>query len=174
MFGDAQNEGKEAMAMTAPVSMERKGTPTAMAMTAPVVTENQLSGGDDSSSSGKRMKFFLPQEYDELDKIPKPKNPNVRIVEIPPVAGAAHRYSGSLSDTLKDQKALEFSTQLRDDGLDRMTPEHVLQNYQFWGFNPPFTIPMYRRNEIWLDLTQEEAKMLQEKFQKDEAEQISN
>mmetsp|Transcript_67873 Transcript_67873/g.75991 ORF Transcript_67873/g.75991 Transcript_67873/m.75991 type:complete len:226 (-) Transcript_67873:128-805(-) len=164
VFGDAQNEGTEAMEMTAPVSMERKGT--------------QLSGEDDSSGSGsgngKKMKFFLPQEYDELEKIPKPKNPNVKIVEIPPVAGAAYRYSGSLSDTLKDQKALEFSAQLRNDGLDRMTPEHVLQNYQFWGFNPPFTIPMYRRNEIWLDLTQEEANMLQEKFQKDEIEQISN
>jgi len=179
VFGDAQNEGTEAMEMTAPVSMERKGTP--MAMTAPVSMERkgtQLSGEDDSSGSGsgngKKMKFFLPQEYDELEKIPKPKNPNVKIVEIPPVAGAAYRYSGSLSDTLKDQKALEFSAQLRNDGLDRMTPEHVLQNYQFWGFNPPFTIPMYRRNEIWLDLTQEEANMLQEKFQKDEIEQISN
>lgn len=162
VFGSPQNEGKEVMAMTAPVSMERKGTP--MAMTAPVATEknNQSEGG------GKKMKFFLPSEYDELEKIPKPTNPNITIVEIPPSIGAVHRYSGSLDDQLKDQKALELSLQLRDDGIDRMTKEHVLQNYQFWGFNAPFTIPMYRRNEIWLDLTKEEVDILQKKSHKEE------
>merc|ERR1712157_583634 len=50
VFGEAENEGSEAMAMTAPVAMERKGT--SMAMTAPVAMEN--------SDGGKRMKFFLP------------------------------------------------------------------------------------------------------------------
>jgi hypothetical protein len=161
VFGSPQNEGKEAMAMTAPVSMERKGTP--MAMTAPVATEKKNQKG-----GGKKMKFFLPSEYDEFEKIPKPTNPDITVVEIPPSIGAVHRYSGSLDDQLKDQKALEFSLQLRDDGIDRMTEEHVLQNYQFWGFNAPFTIPMYRRNEIWLDLTQEEVDILLKKFPKEE------
>merc|ERR1712238_335351 len=92
VFGDAQNEGTEAMAMTAPVSMERKGTQLS--------EEDDSSGSGSGNGNGKKMKFFLPQEYDELEKIPKPKNSNVKIVEIPPVAGAAHRYSGSLSDTL--------------------------------------------------------------------------
>lgn len=157
VFGEPQNEGKESLAMTAPVAMERKGT--TIAMTAPVAMEKEVSGG-----KGKTMKFFLPKEYDELKKIPKPTNSNVRIIEVPPSVGVAHRYSGSLSDQLRDQKASQLSAQLRSDGIERMTEEHVLQNYQFWGYNPPFTLPIFRRNEIWLDLTEDEVSILEEKF----------
>eukprot|EP00536_Pseudo-nitzschia_multiseries_P005292 jgi/Psemu1/318615/estExt_fgenesh1_pm.C_970006 len=131
VFGDAENEGSESMAMTAPVAKERKGTP--MAMTAP--------------------------------KIPKPTNPNVKITEIPPQLGVVHRYSGSLSDQLHDEKAKALSAQLREDGIDRMTEEYVLQHYQFWGYNPPFTLPMFRRNEVWLELSKEEVEILRGKFE---------
>merc|ERR1712124_185201 len=127
------------------------------AMTAPVAMEKV--------SDKKRMKFFLPAEYDDLEKIPTPTDPSVKIKEVPPAVGAVHRFSGSLSDALNDKKAKGLSAQLRQDGIDRMTEEHVIQNYQYWGFNPPFTIPMFRRNEVWIDLTNEEATMLQEKFQ---------
>lgn len=173
VFGEAENEGSEAMAMTAPVAMERKGTPmamtapvvmerkgTPMAMTAPVAMENNAS-----TNGGKRMKFFLPAEYDSLDKIPKPTNPDVKISEIPPQVGVVHRYPGSLTEKLNDEKAKALSAQLREDGIDRMTEEYVMQHYQFWGFNPPFTLPMFRRNEVWLELTPEEVEILQKKFQ---------
>jgi len=172
VFGEAENEGTESMAMTAPVAMERKGTKmamtapvamerkgTPMAMTAPVAMENTAKSG------GKTMKFFLPAEYDSLEKIPKPTNPDVKISEVPPQFGAVHRYSGSLSEELHDEKAKALSAQLREDGIDRMTEEHVMQNYQFWGFNAPFTIPMFRRNEVWLELTPEEVEILRKKFE---------
>jgi len=161
VFGDAQNEGAKSMAMTAPVAMERKGTP--MAMTAPVAMENTAT-----SDGGKRMKFFLPAEYDALEKIPKPTNPDVKVSEIPPQIGVVHRYSGSLTEKLHDEKAKALSAQLREDGIDRMTEEHVMQHYQFWGFNPPFTLPMFRRNEVWLELTPEEVEILQKKFESEE------
>lgn len=177
VFGEAENEGVESMAMTAPVAMERKGTPmamtapvamgrkgTPMAMTAPVAMEKNAS----TDGGGKTMKFFLPAEYDAMEKIPKPTNPNVKISEIPPQVGVVHRYSGSLSEQLHDEKAKALSAQLREDGIDRMTEEHVMENYQFWGFNPPFTIPMFRRNEVWLELTQEEVEILQRKFKTEE------
>lgn len=165
VFGDPKNEGKTSMAMTAPVAMERSGGGggVPMAMTAPVAMEKV--------SDKKRMKFFLPAEYDDLEKIPTPTDPSVKIKEVPPAVGAVHRFSGSLSDALNDKKAKELSAQLRQDGIDRMTEEHVVQNYQYWGFNPPFTIPMFRRNEVWIDLTNEEATMLQEKFQTIEEEE---
>jgi len=158
VFGEAENEGSESMAMTAPVAMERKGTP--MAMTAPVAMEKTTA-----EQGGKRMKFFLPAEYDALEKIPKPTNSNVKITEIPPQVGVVHRYSGSLTDELHDEKAKALSEQLREDGIDRMTEEHVLQHYQFWGYNPPFTLPMFRRNEVWLELTKEEVEILRGKFE---------
>ena len=158
VFGTAENEGGEAMAMTAPVAMEqRKGTP--MAMTAPVAMEGTTEG-----AGRKRMKFFLPEEYDALEKIPKPTNPDVKITELPPQVGVVHRYSGSLTEKLHDDKARALSAQLREDGIDRMTEDYVLQHYQFWGYNPPFTLPMFRRNEVWLELTREEVEVLREKF----------
>lgn len=154
VFGKPENEGTEAMAMTAPVAMERTGTP--MAMTAPVAMEKK--------KGSKTMKFFLPAEYDAIEKIPKPTNPDVKIAEVPPQVGAIHRYSGSFTEKLHDEKAKALSAQLREDGIDRMTEEYVMQHYQFWGFNPPFTIPMFRRNEVWLELTPEEVEILRKKF----------
>jgi hypothetical protein len=188
VFGEAENDGVEGMAMTAPVAMEKKGTPmamtapvamgkkgTPMAMTAPVAMERKgtpmamtapvAMGNDASSDQGsKTMKFFLPAEYDAMEKIPKPTNPDVKIVEIPPQVGVVHRYSGSFSQKLHDEKAKALSAQLQEDGIDRMTEDYVMQNYQFWGFNAPFTIPMFRRNEVWLELTLEEVEILQKKF----------
>lgn len=175
VFGEAENEGAQGMAMTAPVAMENKGT--SMAMTAPVAVERKgtpmamtapVSMEKSSSEGGKVMKFFLPAEYDSLDKIPKPTNPDVKIAEVPPQVGVVHRYSGSFDEKLHDSKAKALSAQLREDGIDRMTEDFVMQNYQTWGFNPPFTIPMFRRNEVWLELTPEEVEILQNKFKTDE------
>jgi len=169
VFGEAENEGSKAMAMTAPVAMGRNGgkdtaAGTPMAMTAPVAMEKS------SSSNNKKMKFFLPAEYDALEKIPKPTNDSVNIKEIPPQVGVVHRYSGSLTEDLHDEKARALSAQLREDGIDRMTEEYVLQHYQFWGYNPPFTLPMFRRNEVWLELTKDEVELLREKFGTTKAE----
>merc|ERR1711937_134749 len=129
-------------------------------MTAPVAMGNDAS----SDQASKTMKFFLPAEYDSMEKIPKPTNPDVEIAEIPPQVGVVHRYSGSFSQKLHDEKAKALSAQLREDGLDRMTEDYVMQNYQFWGFNAPFTIPMFRRNEVWLELTLEEVEILRKKY----------
>jgi len=57
------------------------------------------------------------------------------------------------------KKQTSISEQLREDGIDRMTEAHVMQNYQLWGFNAPFTLPKFRRNEVWLDLTFEEVEV---------------
>lgn len=125
VFGNPQNKAKQSMAMTAPVALE-SGIP--IAMTAPVVMEN-----DPKSGASKKMMFFLPEQYDEISKIPVPLNPAVKIAEVPPAVGAVHRFSGTYDDKTNKAKALELSSQLRDDGLDRMTDEYVAAHYQFWG-----------------------------------------
>ena len=158
VFGDPKNEGKEALAMTAPVAMDKKQG-TAIAMTAPVAMEK------DADTATKRMKFFLPAEYDDMSKIPKPTDPAVKIEEVPPAVGAVHRYNGSFSDSINEQMALALAAQLREDGIDRMSDDYVKDHFQFWGFNPPFTIPYFRRNEVWIELTPEEAQKLQGKFE---------
>mmetsp|Transcript_29463 Transcript_29463/g.80963 ORF Transcript_29463/g.80963 Transcript_29463/m.80963 type:complete len:238 (+) Transcript_29463:98-811(+) len=157
VFGTPANEGQHAISMTAPVMKKEAATgePVKIAMTAPVIKE-QPQDADEK----KTMAFVLPAEYDSLAKIPKPTDGRVHIKEIPPQTGVVHRYSGSYSDDISREKALALAQQLREDGLVEMSDELVLQQYQFWGYNPPFTIPYFRRNEIWVELSQEQVNLL--------------
>jgi hypothetical protein len=157
VFGKPQNESAKSISMTAPVAME--GTP--IAMTAPVAMES------DDKGENCTMKFFLPAEYDDLSKIPKPVNPAVKIQEIPPQTGAVHRFSGYRSQEKNQKIAKEIAQQLMADGVDGMSEDHVLQNYEYWGYNPPFTLPMFRRNEVWISLTQSQVDHLINKFEAD-------
>jgi hypothetical protein len=156
VFGTPQNEGSTSIAMTAPVVMEQE--PKAIAMTAPVVMENSDDG------KMKKMMFMLPAEYDDMSKIPKPTNPSVQIEEIPSETGVVHRYSGKYDTKINRGVAKELAAQLMEDGIPGMTEEFVLENFQFWGYNPPFTIPAFRRNEVWLKLNADQVTYLKEKF----------
>mmetsp|Transcript_9491 Transcript_9491/g.15769 ORF Transcript_9491/g.15769 Transcript_9491/m.15769 type:complete len:226 (+) Transcript_9491:221-898(+) len=151
VIGKPMNEGAESISMTAPVVMENRGTE--IAMTAPVVR-----------SGGETMQFMLPAKYDSIDKVPKPTNPNVHVKELPATVGVAHRYNGSFAPDRSTKMALGLAKQLKEDGLDDLTEDDVLANYQFWGFNPPFTLPMFRRNEVWIPLTQAQADKLVNSF----------
>ncbi|KAL7520608.1 hypothetical protein ACHAWX_005327 [Stephanocyclus meneghinianus] len=164
VFGKAQNEGDEKISMTAPVvldggSSSLDGGGTTIDMTAPVVTEN-------ASNGQKVMKFMLPAKYDELSKIPKPLDPSIRIEEIPPQTGAVHRYNGSWDEDRNRGIALDLGRQMMRDGVS-ITEDFVRDNWQFWGYNPPFTIPYFRRNEIWIPLNEEQVDYLMKHYSKD-------
>ena len=177
--GAPQNEGENKIAMTAPVAMkqseevrdtaisvilfcfkchmyiltlQKKGQ--AIAMTAPVTM------GNDVASGKKVMQFILPSAMDDMSKIPKPTNSEVTVKEIPPEVGAVVRYSGSFNDETHKAKAKEFVKQLKDDGLD-IDEEAFMEKHQVWGYNPPWTIPSMRRNEIWIELTDEQVEKLE-------------
>ena len=151
VFGNPQNEAAQSIDMTAPVMMH-KGGGTSIAMTAPVMKSANEKGE-------KTMEFVLPAEYDSMSKIPKPTNPNVHIKEIPPQVGAVHRYSGTYDDERNEKMALQLAAQLRKDGVE-ITDEEAASKYQFWGYNPPFCLPPFRRNEVWIELTSEQADRL--------------
>lgn len=163
VFGTPQNEGAESISMTAPVVMENEKAKggTAIAMTAPVVMEN--SGNSDGQ---KVMKFMLPVEYDSMSKIPKPNDPKIHIEEIPSQTGAVHRYHGPYDDKHNRESAMELGRQLMTDGVQNMTEEYMMDNFQFWGYNPPFTMPYFRRNEVWVKLTEEQVDFLSSKYVK--------
>ena len=122
-------------------------------MTAPVTT------GTDSSSGKKVMQFMLPAEMDDMSKIPKPTNSDVTVKELPAAVGAVMRYSGTFNEENNKAKAKEFAKQLKDDGLD-IEEEDFMDKHQVWGFNPPWTIPSMRRNEIWIELTEDQVQKL--------------
>lgn len=161
VFGTPANEGQKAISMTTPVIIDEasgKGKPIAIAMTAPVVVQPQESNKDGNTAE-KSMEFLLPAEYDSMDKIPRPTNPAVTIRELPPTIGAVHRYSGSMERDVAATMAQSLAQQLQHDGLDVST-EYVMQQYQYWGYNPPFTLPMFRRNEVWIALDENQVERL--------------
>lgn len=162
VVGEPQNEGGESIAMTAPVVMQKANdasnpSGTSIDMTAPVIRK----GGDDSTKM--KMQFILPAQYDDWSKIPKPTNEKVMIKEVPPAVGAVHVYSGSSSEDKSKKMAVALAKQLQTDGVD-MTESDAIENYQFWGYNPPFTIPILRRNEVWIELTSKQVDELVHTF----------
>jgi hypothetical protein len=152
---EPQNDGGEGIAMTAPVvTEESKGEK--ISMTAPVVT-------DSVGADKKKMAFILPAQYDAIEKIPKPTNPNVRITEIPASSGAVHTFSGSCDDAKAKAKIKLLIDQLKKDGLE-INEEAAIDNFELWQFHPPFTIPLMRKNEVWIDLTEQQVDDLLKKY----------
>lgn len=150
-----QNDGETSISMTAPVvTAEKKGE--SIAMTAPVVTEG-IGGGM------KKMQFVLPAKYDSMDKIPKPTNPNVKITKVPAASGAVHTFSGSCNDEKGRVQVQKLIEQLKEDGME-IDEGKALENSLLWQYNPPFTIPTLRRNEVWVDLSESQVDFLVNKF----------
>mmetsp|Transcript_15378 Transcript_15378/g.23389 ORF Transcript_15378/g.23389 Transcript_15378/m.23389 type:complete len:242 (-) Transcript_15378:223-948(-) len=175
VFGTPENQGTTSIAMTAPVVMEQSNNnsdtttttkPESIAMTAPVVMEEHSHNNNNNNSGEKKnkMMFMLPEEYNDRSKIPKPTNPAVTIDEIPSEWGVVHRYNGNFNTKINRGVATRFGEQLMADEIPGMTQEHVLDHFQFWGYNPPFTIPYFKRNEIWVKLNEEQVSYLKEKF----------
>lgn len=158
VIGPPQNEGQQAIAMTAPVVMS-SGTPGGekIAMTAPVVRTDRT------------MQFILPKEYDSLSKAPKPTNSDVVVKELPAEVGVVKRYSGSLNAKNCAEKAQMLGLQLREDGLEEMTEDFVSNSHRFFGYNPPFCLPMFRRNEVWIPLTNKQVEYLRSQFPMEES-----
>ena len=135
--------------MGVPQNEEAKKIP----MTAPV------TNGLDATSGEEVMQFFLPSEMDDMSKIPKPTHSDVTVVEIPTAVGAVLRYNGHFNDENNKNHAREFAKQLRDDLLD-IDESVFMKRHQIWGYDPPRTSPSLRRNEIWIELSDDQVEKL--------------
>lgn len=130
IFGD--NAGKADIEMTAPVTQQRRGTE--IAMTAPVT--QQAAGAETWN-----VRFVMPKEW-TMATLPKPVNPEVRLIEVPAERMAVVRFSGWVGDS----DIADFTARLKDFMARKgLTPvgEPV---YAF--YDPPWTLPFFRRNEI--------------------------
>lgn len=140
----------EKIAMTAPVTVEPQSSK--IAMTAPVTVSPSASdttGGNYAISYDQtgswRVNFVMPSQY-TLANIPKPKNDAVTLRETPEKYVVALTYSG-LNGTEKIQtKIEEVLNWANNQGLKPIgTP-------QLARYNPPWTLPMFRRNEIMVEV----------------------
>lgn len=125
------NDGGTDIAMTAPVTQDKQGAK--IAMTAPVV--------QDASASGWRVAFMLPSLY-TLDTAPRPTDTRVYIRQVPGKLVATLRYSGRWTNQNVERYTADLRTALESAGVTA-TAEPVVARY-----DPPFTPPFLRRNEI--------------------------
>lgn len=129
IFG--KNRAKSKIAMTAPV--ETQGPGEKIAMTAPVQT--QAAGGMF------RMAFFLPARY-SAKTAPAPLDSRIRIRTVPAVVIAAFRFSGAPDEA--DMKRRWAVLQSKLSG----TKWQVVGKPVSYFYNPPWTLPFLRRNEV--------------------------
>ena len=131
IFGD--NRAKATIAMTAPVAQSGAG-PAKIAMSAPV---SARSAGDGQFA----IRFFMPSEY-TLQTLPEPVDDAVKIVTVPEETMAVYRVSGSRSAAAMAQARALLLRQLQGSAW-RVAGDPV-----DWFYDPPWTLPPLRRNEV--------------------------
>jgi hypothetical protein len=129
------NAGGREIAMTAPV--EQAGTE--IAMTAPV----EMSEGDDVFV----MRFFLPEGL-TVESAPVPLRPEVAIVGVPEEHVAVAGFTGWWTERGIARRQAALIDQLAESVWQPAgTPTA-------WFYDPPWTLPFLRRNEIAVPVQQ--------------------
>ena len=134
IFGN--NIANTKVAMTAPVVQQPSEN---IAMTAPVM---QQATGDRW-----RVRFVMPSSY-SLQTLPKPINDAVKLSEIPGKRFAVIRFSGVANDARLIDRTEALNAFLKERNLTPLSPP----SYAF--FNPPWTLPFLRRNEVMVEISQ--------------------
>jgi hypothetical protein len=136
IFG--QNQPNEKISMTTPVVVEEQPAKGAkIAMTTPVNIE---------SNAGKwTVSFVMPAEY-SMESLPKPLNSKVQLRQIPAVKRAVIGFSGFYNENKVAERTLELEEWMKTKNLQATSVP------KFARYNPPWTLPFMRRNEIMIDV----------------------
>ena len=127
------------ISMTAPVTMQSDNlngqASQKIAMTAPVSMQQ---------NNGKwRVQFTMPSQY-TMQTLPKPNNPDVKIVQVPAQTYGVIKFSG-LAGSKKVAKKTEILKSWMQTQKLVITGTPELARY-----NPPWTLPFMRRNEVMM------------------------
>jgi len=133
IFGN--NQAAQHVPMTAPVTQRASEK---MPMTAPVMQQAEQGAW--------RGRFVMPSRF-TLETLPKPNNPAVTLRAEPACLRAVIRFSGRpVADRLKEQTGdpMAFIEV-------RVLPVAGEPVYAF--YDPPWTLPFLRRNEVMVEIT---------------------
>lgn len=125
------------ISMTAPVTMQSDNlngqASQKIAMTAPVSMQQ---------NNGKwRVQFTMPSQY-TMQTLPKPNNPDVKIVQLPAQTYGVIKFSGLAGSKKVAKKTETLKSWMQTQKLVITgTPELA-------RYNPPWTLPFMRRNEV--------------------------
>ncbi len=134
------NHGRAKIAMTAPVAQQQASAGgTKIAMTAPVSQEQ-------SSEGAWVIRFFMPAEW-TLDSLPTPDDGSVKLAAVPEQRFAVLRFTGARDPGAVATKTTELLETLKD------TEYQVAGDPAAWFYDPPWTLPFLRRNEVVVPVT---------------------
>lgn len=133
IFGN--NTTKDSIAMTAPVTQQPGQK---IAMTAPVT---QQPAGEIW-----HVRFMMPAKY-TLATLPKPNKKAVQIKSIPARKLAVIRFSGFPTSNRLKQKLGTLTRYLNKHNITAVAEP------QYAFYNPPWTLPFMRRNEVMLEIS---------------------
>lgn len=134
------------IAMTAPVVIE--DVSSKIAMTAPVIVQTESGPGQSSKEALWKLAFVMPRQF-MLENLPRPKNPNIEIQKLAEREVAVVTFSGWVSEADYQKQTERLRTWIQQQGW-RTAGEPQLSRY-----NPPWTLPFWRRNEVWLPITRQ-------------------
>lgn len=130
------NHRKTKIAMTAPVSQHPGER---ISMTAPVSQEAGSEGGS-------VIRFFMPTGL-TMETLPTPNDDSVELVTVPAETVAVLRFSGDRSPEAVEKQTARLSNTLRHNGYTADGQPTA------WFYDPPWTLPFRRRNEVAVTIT---------------------
>ena len=156
------NRGREKIVMTTPVLVEPGGQADVksaeaaesvkLAMTVPVIVEPQASAANESGPrlagseiAAWTMAFVLPAGY-TAETAPLPDNSNVVVRQVAQHEVASIRFSGRFSNERAELQRARLEAWLQARGLAHEG------DWRIATYDPPFTIPWIRRNEVLVTL----------------------
>lgn len=127
------------LSMASSTAGERKAVSEKMAMTAPVMENKVLN------NNTRTISFIMPSKYTK-ETLPKPNNPQVKIVLVPAQKMAVLKYSWYATERRAETKKQELLAYLKRD--DIMSSSEV----QTARYNAPFNAPWMNRNEVLTEI----------------------
>lgn len=133
IFGN--NTSSQKVSMTAPVMQQKNEK---IAMTAPV-----MQAGSDTQW---QVAFVMPHQY-TMETLPKPNNDLVNLIAVPGKRLAVIRFTGLADEDSLQAHARELEHDIKFQNLNALSAPI----YAF--YNPPWTLPFMRRNEIMIEVS---------------------
>ena len=106
-------------------------------MTAPVQQQEE--------NGAWKVNFVMPAEY-RIDDLPKPNNEQVKLKEIPAKKFVVVTFSGMNSEGNLQKHEAQLNAYIKENNLP------TLGSLKYAFYNPPWTLPFLRRNEIMQEI----------------------
>lgn len=132
IFGN--NEGEKQLSMNGPITQQEG---IKIAMTAPVQQEQ--------TDTEWAISFIMPSKF-SIDTIPNPINDRIKIIQIPSKRYAVITFSGRSTEANLTKHTNELEIYMNGSSYSKVG------NAKYAFYNPPWTLPFLRRNEVQFEI----------------------